>query len=173
MTRIACRLTDHRLSVYAFDTLTSDFSGLSDLPIAAHQRGHFLDAFQRERRLTKGLHGDAHQFHRVIIRRHAVGAERTASLAAVYDRPFSTFAHPDGDRLHDAAAVACPVAGFYVHMKAAQAVGAVVAVGAACIFRHTGSAADLAGKCIVTGVGLIVAFFKGFAFVFAVHSGSS
>ena len=149
------------------------FSRLSDLPIAAHQRGHFLDAFQRERRLTKGLHGDAYQFHRVIIRRHAVGAERTASLAAVYDGPLSSPAHPDGDRLHDAAAVTCPVAGFYVHMQAGQAVGAVVAVVAACIFRQTGSAADLAGKCVVTGMVLIVAFFKGFAFVFAVHSESS
>ena len=38
--------------------------------------------------------------------------------AAVNDGPFSALAHPDGDRLHNAAAVTCPVAGFYVHMKA-------------------------------------------------------
>ena len=66
-----------------------------------------------------------------------------------------------------------PVAGFYVHMKAGKTVGAVVAVAAAGIFRHTRSTADLAGKCVVTGVGFIVPFFKGFAFVFAVHWKSS
>lgn len=119
ITRASFWLTDHRLCVYASDCLMSDFSGLSDLPIAAHQRGHFLNALQRERRLAKELHGDAHQFHGVIIRCHAVGAERTASLAAVYDGPFPAPAYPNGDRLHDAAAVACPIAGFYVHMKAA------------------------------------------------------
>lgn len=57
-------------------------------------------------------------FMGVVVRSHAVGAERTAALAAVNDRPFSALAYPNGDRLHNAAAVTCPVAGFYVHMKA-------------------------------------------------------
>ena len=49
----------------------------------------------------------------------------------------------------------------------------MVSVVAAGVFRRTEPAADLAGKCVVTGVGLIVPFFKGFAFVFTVHWKSS
>ena len=38
--------------------------------------GHLLDAVEREWRLTQRLHGNAHKLHRVVVRRHAVGAER-------------------------------------------------------------------------------------------------
>ena len=58
-------------------------------------------------------------------------------------------------------------------MQARKAVRTMVSVVAAGVFRRTEPAADLAGKCVVTGVGLIVPFFKGFAFVFAVHWKSS
>ena len=54
-------------------------------------------------------------------------------------------------------------------MKAGQAVGAMVAVVAPCILRGADPSADLAGKGIVAGVGLIVTFFKGLTFVFAIH----
>ena len=54
-------------------------------------------------------------------------------------------------------------------MQARKAVRAMVSVVAAGVFRRTEPAAELAGKYVVTGVGLIVAFFKGFAFVFAIH----
>ena len=45
----------------------------------------------------------------------------------------------------------------------------VVAVIAPRVFRNDGSAADLADERVAAGVGLIIAFFKGFAFVFAIH----
>jgi hypothetical protein len=46
----------------------------------------------------------------------------------VDDGPLAAFAYPDGYRLHDAAAVGGTVAGFFVHIKAGQAVGTMVAV---------------------------------------------
>ena len=54
-------------------------------------------------------------------------------------------------------------------MKAGQAVGAMVAVVAAGILRGADPSADFAGKGIVAGVGLIVTFFKGLAFIFTIH----
>ena len=85
--------------------------------------------------------------------------------ASVHRRPCV----PDGHRLHDAAAVGDTVAGFFVHMKAGQAVGAMVAVVAPGILRGADPPADFAGKGIVAGVGLIVTFFKGLTFVFTIH----
>ena len=82
--------------------------------VAAHKRGHFLNALQWERRLAQRLHGDGHELHGVVVRSRAVGAERTTAPASVDDRPFAALTHPDGDRLHDAAAVAGAVAGLYV-----------------------------------------------------------
>ena len=58
-------------------------------------------------------------------------------------------------------------------MEASEAVGAMVAVVASGVFRRAESAADLTGEGVMAGMGLIVAFFKGFAFVFAVHFYSS
>ena len=127
--------------------------------VAAHKRGHFLNALQRERRLAQRLHGDGHELHGVVVRSHAVGAERTTAPASVDDRPFAALTHPDGDRLHDAAAVAGAVAWLYVHMKAGKAVRTMVSVVAAGVFRRTEPAADLAGKRVVTGVGLILMSF--------------
>jgi len=78
----------------------------------------------------------------------------------VDDGPLAAFAYPDGHRLHDAAAVGGTVAGLFVHMKAGQAVGAMVAVVAACILRGADPSADFAGKGVVAGVCLIVTFFQ-------------
>ena len=142
-------------------------------PVTAHESGHLLDAVERERRLAQRLHGNAHELHRVVVRRHAVGAERPAALAAVDDSPFAASAHPNSHRLHDAAAVGRPVAGLDVDVQAGKAVWAVVAVVAAGVLRRAEPAADLAGEGILAGVRLVVAFFKGLAFVFAVHGVSS
>ena len=138
--------------------------------VAAHESGHFLNAFQRKGRLAQGLHGDGHQLHRVVVRRHTVGTESAAALAAVDDGPFAVFSYPDGDGLHDTAAVRGTVAGLNVHVQAGKAIGAVVAVVAAGVLGSAKPVADLAGKAVVAGVGLVIAFFKGFPLVFAVHS---
>ena len=58
-------------------------------------------------------------------------------------------------------------------METRKAVRTVVAVVAAGVLRRAEPAADLAGKGILAGVRLVVAFFKGLAFVFAVHGVSS
>ena len=67
-------------------------------------------------------------FMGLFVCRHPVGTKLSAAFAAVDDGPLAAFAYPDGHRLHDAAAVGGTVAGFFVHMKAGQAVGAMVAV---------------------------------------------
>ena len=97
------------------------------------------------------------------------GSELPAAFAAVDNCPFAAFAHPDGNRLHDAAAVGCAVARLFVYMKTRQAVGAMVAVPTARILRRTQPTADFAGKAVSTIMGFIVTFFKSFAFVFTVH----
>ena len=80
------------------------------------------------------------------------------------DSPLTTLAYPDCDGLHDAAAIRFPIPGFYIGMQTAQTVGTVVAMVASCVLRGTEPTADLTGERVVTGVGFVVAFFKGFAF---------
>ena len=58
-------------------------------------------------------------------------------------------------------------------MKTGKAVRAMVAVIASGVLRGAQSAADLAGEAVIAGVGLVVAFFKGFSFIFSVHRYSS
>ena len=147
--------------------------GLLHSAVAGHEGGHLLDALQWEWGLAQGLHGDGHELHGIVVRRHTVGAERSAALAAVDDRPLAALAYPDRHRLHNTAAVRGPVAGFDVYMQAGKAVGAVVTVVAAGILRCTEPATDLAGKAVAAGMGLVVAFFKGLPLVFAVHGVSS
>ena len=53
--------------------------------LSAHQGSHFLNALQREGRLAQGLHGNAHELHWIIVRRHAIGAECVVALASVDD----------------------------------------------------------------------------------------
>ena len=45
---------------------------VSQVAVSAHCRYHLLDAFHRERRIAKRLHRNAHQLHRVVIRRNAI-----------------------------------------------------------------------------------------------------
>ena len=78
--------------------------GLLHSAVAGHEGGHLLDALQWEWGLAQRLHGDRHELHGIVVRRHTVGAERSAALAAVDDRPFTAPAYPDRHRLHDAAA---------------------------------------------------------------------
>lgn len=92
--------------------------GLLHSAVAGHEGGHLLDALQWERRLAQGPHGDGHELHGIVVRRHTVGAERAAALAAVDDRPLAASSHPDGHGLHDAAAVAFAVARLNVHVQA-------------------------------------------------------
>ena len=147
--------------------------GLLHSAVAGHEGGHLLDTLQWERRLTQGLHGDRHELNGIVVRRHTVGAERSAALAAVDDRPLAALAYPDRHRLHNTAAVRGPVAGLDVYMQAGEAVGAVVTVVAAGILRCAEPTADLAGEGVIAGMGLVVAFFKSLPLVFAVHGVSS
>ena len=109
----------------------------------------------------------------IDIRRDAVGVEHAAAFAAVDDRPLAALSHPDGHGFHDPAAVGRAVAGVNIDMQAREAIGAMVPVVRAGVFRDDGPAADLADEGVAAGVGFIVVFFKGFAFVFAIHVKSS
>ena len=139
------------------------------LAVAAHQLCHFFDPLQRERRLTQGPQGDAHQLYGIVVRSRPVGAEGAAAAAAVDDGPLAALAHPHRHRLHDPAAVCGAVARLDVHMQAAKAVAAVVPVLRARMLRRHQSAADLAGEAVLTGMCFVVAFFVLLALVFAVH----
>ena len=166
---VSCKKPLCRRALLRHSGLSVFGCGLPHPSIAAHQGGHFFKIVQRERRRAQGLHGNAHELHGVVVCRHPVGAELSAAFAAMDDRPLAALAHPDGHRLHDTAAVGGTVAGFFVHMKAGQAVGAMVAVVAPGILRGADPSADFAGKGIVAGVGLIVTFFKGLAFIFTIY----
>ena len=76
-------------------------------------------------------------------------------------------------RVHVPAAVGCPVAGLEVDVEAGEAVGAMVAVVTPCVLRGAEPPADLAGKAVIAGMGLIIAFFERFAFIFPIHGRSS
>ena len=143
--------------------------GLLHSAVAGHEGGYLLDALQWERRLTQGPHGDGHELHGIVVRRRAVGAEGAAAAAPVDDGPLAAPAHPDGDRLHDPAAVRLPVAGLDVDMQTCKAVRAVVAVAAPRVIRGAEPAADLTGKGVAAGVVLIIALFQGLSLVFTVH----
>ena len=91
---------------------------LPEASLAAHEGGHLLDALERKRRCAERAHGDAHELHRVVVRRHTIRTKRSAALAAVDDRPLAASSHPDGHGLHDAAAVAFAVARLNVHVQA-------------------------------------------------------
>ena len=139
----------------------------------AHSGGHFFDPFQRERRLAQGLHGHTHELHGIVVRRYPVGAERAAPTAAVDNRPLAALTHPNRNGFHDSAAFRRPVARLYIHVQAAQAIGAMVPVVAACILGYAKSSADLAGKAVTASVRFIVTFFKSFSFIFPIHVLSS
>ena len=122
--------------------------------------GDVLQPLDRERRRRDGTHRDRHQQHGVVVRCDAVRAEGTAPLAAVDHGPLAMPAHPHRDGLHVPSAVGGPVAGLDIDMQAVQAVWTVVAVAGTRALGDHLAAAVLAGKDIVTGVCLIVSFFK-------------
>ncbi len=96
--------------------------------------------------LAQGLQRNRHELHGIVVRRRSVGAEGAAAAAPVDDGSLAAPAHPDGDRLHDPAAVRLPVAGLDVDMQTCKAVRAVVAVAAPRVIRGAEPAADLTGK---------------------------
>lgn len=85
------------------------------------------------------------------------------------DRPFAIFSDPDGNRVHNAAAVRGPVAGFHIHVETAETVGAVVAMVAPRSGGDDRPAADLAGEAVVAGVGFVISLFELLSFVFPIH----
>ena len=78
----------------------------------------------------------------------ATRLERSASaaLAAVDDRPLAALAHPDGHGFHDPAAVGRAVAGVNIDMQAREAIGAMVPVVRAGVFRDDGRPQTLQTK---------------------------
>ena len=88
----------------------------------------------------------------------------------MYNSPFAVFSYPYGNGVHDSSAVRFAVTGFYINVKAAKAVRAMVAVVAAGALRNNFTSADLAGKNLFTGVGFVIALFKFFLFIFTVHN---
>ena len=122
-----------------------------------------------EGRIADGLHGDGHELDGVVVRRTPVGAERAAPAAAVDDRPFAVFPNPHSHRLHQSAAVRCPVARFNVQMHGTQAVGAMVPVVAPRARRDDGIAAVPAGEPFLAGVSLKIAFYVLISFIIPVH----
>ena len=118
-----------------------------------------LHPLNGEGRIGNGTHSDAHQLHRIVICGDTVGAEVTTALAAMNDGPFALVAHPNGHGLHNAAAIGLPIAGLNVHVKAVEAVRAMIAMVAAGAFRHYQTAAELAFEALSAGVGLVVTLF--------------
>ena len=97
------------------------------------------------------------------------GAERTAALTAVDQRPLPVLPHPDRHRLHYAAAAAGAVSRLDIHMKAVQTVGTVVAVVSPGVLRRYQPPAEFAGKAVPAGMSFVISFFKGLPFIFTVH----
>lgn len=122
---------------------------------AAHGVCELLDPLQGKGRQREGFEGNGHQLHGVVIPRHPVGAELAAPAAPVNHRPLLFFPHPHPDGVHDAAAVCGAVSRLLVHVEAAQAVGAVVAVVAPRGGGKDQPVADPAGKGIVAAMGFI------------------
>jgi hypothetical protein len=138
--------------------------------LTAHQSGHLLYALQRERRLAKRLHGNAHKLHGVIIRRNAVRRKSPTPATAVDDRPFTAFSYPYCHGLHDTAAVGFPVSGFHVYMQARKAVWTMVAMIAPCPHGKNLAVANLTGKYIIAGMSFKIPFLILPAFIFSVHA---
>lgn len=74
------------------------------------------------------------------------------------DRPFSVFAHPHGNRLHNASAVALSVSRLVIHVQTGKTVRTMVSVICAGISRRNKSPADLAGEAFATRMIFIIAF---------------
>ena len=138
--------------------------------LSTHHPCHLRNAVNGKGRHCQRLHGNGHEFHGIVIGRHAVGAEASAHPATVNDRPLSVFPHPDCHRIHITAAVGLPVSRLHIHMQAGQAVRTVIPVPASGTLRHYQPTAYLTGKCFITCVVFVVSFFKGSSLIFSVQS---
>ena len=143
------------------------------LCLTVQKIGQFFHPLNGEGGIGNGLHGNIHQLHGIIIRSHTVGAEVTAAAATVDDGPLALIANPNSNGFHDATAIGFPVTGLYIHVEAAQAVGAMIAMIAGSALRHYQTAAEFAFKTFVAGVGLIISLLKCLSFVFTIHIFSS
>ena len=94
----------------------------------AHEGGELLDPLQGKGGRVRGFRAMDMSFMGVVVRRHPVGVENAAPLAAVDDGPLAAFAHPDTHWLHDVAAVRRPVPGSSSRWRLRRQLGAVVAV---------------------------------------------
>jgi hypothetical protein len=135
---------------------------------ALHHLPHPLDG---KGGLAQGTCRDAEELGRIIVRRRPVGAQGPTATAAVDDGPLASPADPDGDGVHKSPTVALAVSRLYVHMETHKTVGAVVTVVAPRPGGKHQTAALLTGKYILTGMGLIIAFFVLFSLIFSIHFG--
>jgi len=87
----------------------------------------------------------------------------------VDDGPLAIFADPDGDRLHDTAALCCAVTGFDVQVEAVEAIRAMVTVAASRILGNDNPAAEFAGKRILAGMIFEIVLLKGLTFIFSIQ----
>jgi hypothetical protein len=83
--------------------------------------------------------------------------------------PFTLVANPDCHRLHDTTAICLPITGFNVQMQAVETIRAVVAMFTRCTFRNHKSTTIAAVKLFRASMGLVVALFKRFSFIFTIH----
>ena len=104
-----------------------------------------------EGRTGEGLYRHGEEQGGVVVGRNAVGVQHTAGAAAVDNGPFSVFSHPYTDGVHNPMAKARPVPRLFIHMKAAQAPRAVVAVLGSRVLRLNHGAAHLAGEDLPAG----------------------
>ena len=85
------------------------------------------------------------------------------------DRPLALATNPDGNGLHQAAAVGLTVTGLDVHVQGMQAVGTMVAVIRTGTGRNHQSAAVLTGKTFLAGMVLVITLLKLLTLVFSIH----
>ena len=84
-------------------------------------------------------------------------------------RPFAVFAHPNADRLHNAAAAGSAVSRLLVDVQARKAVWAVITVAAARAMRKNRAVEHLSGKGVAACMRLIISFFVLLSFVLPIH----
>ena len=91
--------------------------GIRQRTLTAHHGGHFFNPLQGEGGIGKGLHGDGHELHGVVVCQNPVGADLAAAAAAVDDGSFAFVAHPYSNGFHQTAAVRLTIAGLNVHVE--------------------------------------------------------
>lgn len=137
---------------------------------STHLSCHFLQVFQWKRRHTEWFHSNAHQFHGIIIGCNSVRREYIASLAAMHNRPLSTFTNPYRNWFHDTTAVCQTIPRFHVNMQTGKTIWAVITVFATCTSRNNLSTTHPTNKSIMAGMCFIVAFFILLAFMITIQN---